>query len=118
MTRIPSGSSTSSAGHVETQIAFERVLDVLGLLGIFGRVADDHVEPPLIGSEPPQDLEHIASLKFGCCQFRFNVACWRASSIAAAELSTPRVAAAPALAALSEKPPEKQNRSSTRLPRQ
>ena len=48
----------------------------------------------------------------------FEAALCRASSTAGAELSTPSVAIAPILAALSEKAPEKQNRSSTLLPRQ
>ena len=52
-------------GHVETQIALESMLHVLGLLGVLGRVADDHFECLPLTTKPFKNLEHIASLEVG-----------------------------------------------------
>ncbi len=62
---MPSGSSTSSAARFRSHVALDRVLDVLRLSRVLGRVADDDVEPLLFRSEPVKDLEHITGLKLG-----------------------------------------------------
>ena len=94
-------------GHVETQITFKGMLDVLGLLGILGRVADNHVESLPVRSFKRRPSTSSASPVWkSAVSIRFKAACWRAWSIAVAELSIPRTLTAPALAALSENAPE------------